>query len=295
MTARQLFYASSGILRTPWRIAAFLVVFISLDLALGRLAAALIPGREIWAQAVRGYGAALLALVASHAIVLRAVDKRAWSTVGLGRPQAAPALLGAGLAFGALGILVPSGLLLLAHWLRPAPPTAGAGSSALFALQLVLFFLPQSLTEELLSRGYLFAAIREGAGNGCALALTALPFAAMHLWNPGADAQSFTLVLLAGIFLGAIIVVTGSLWAAWMAHFAWNFAILGVLHAPVSGVMLPAPGYTVVDAGPAWATGGSWGPEGGAAAALGMCAGLAVLFAWHRRGTRSLLIELAHG
>lgn len=295
MTARQLFYASNDALRAPWRVALFLAILVALFQVLEKVAIRLWPTPGLLAQSARGYGSALVALIASHAIMLRAVDRRAWSTVGLGRSQAAPPLLGAGLAFGALGILVPSGLLLLAHWLRPAPPTAADGSAPLFALQMALFFLPQSLCEEMLSRGYIFAAIREGAGTGWALALTALPFAAMHLWNPGADAQSFTMVLLAGVFLGAIIVVTGSLWAAWMAHFAWNFAILGVLHAPVSGVVLPAPGYTIVDAGPAWATGGAWGPEGGAAAALGMCAGLGVLYAWHRRGARPALAELAHG
>jgi hypothetical protein len=42
----------------------------------------------------------------------------------------------------------------------------------------------------------------------------------------------------------------------------------------------------VDDVGPAWLTGGKWGPEGGAAAAAGMLAGLAVLVAWRRTVSR---------
>ena len=50
-----------------------------------------------------------------------------------------------------------------------------------------------------------------------------------------------------------------------------------VFHAAVSGFPLEAPGYRYVDAGPDWATGGEWGPEGGLPAALGMVGGIALL------------------
>ena len=63
---------------------------------------------------------------------------------------------------------------------------------------------------------------------------------------------------------------TGSLYATIVAHFAWNFAQAVVLAAPVSGLALPTPGYRLVDHGPSWLTGGSWGPEGGLAAAAAM-------------------------
>jgi hypothetical protein len=43
-----------------------------------------------------------------------------------------------------------------------------------------------------------------------------------------------------------------------------------VLHSAVSGLPLPTPGYRLADNGPTWLTGGTWGPEGGLAAAAGM-------------------------
>ena len=39
-----------------------------------------------------------------------------------------------------------------------------------------------------------------------------------------------------------------------------------------------APDYRTVEQGPDWLTGGQWGPEGGAAAALGMLVVLAYLY-----------------
>ena len=41
---------------------------------------------------------------------------------------------------------------------------------------------------------------------------------------------------------------------------------------------LARPDYQIVDAGPDWLTGGSWGPEGGAGAGAGMLVGLTYLY-----------------
>jgi hypothetical protein len=38
----------------------------------------------------------------------------------------------------------------------------------------------------------------------------------------------------------------------------------------VSGIPFATPDYRVIDAGPDWATGGVWGPEGGVPAALSL-------------------------
>jgi hypothetical protein len=72
---------------------------------------------------------------------------------------------------------------------------------------------------------------------------------------------------------------TRSLYAAWAAHFAWNWTMAAVFHMAVSGSGFPTPNYRVVEVGPDWLTGGSWGTEGGIGALLGMSAGLLYLFA----------------
>jgi hypothetical protein len=74
------------------------------------------------------------------------------------------------------------------------------------------------------------------------------------------------------------------MYAAWAAHFAWNWTLAVIFHASVSGYPFESPDYRYVDAGPDWATGGVWGPEGGIPAALGMVAGIAVLLRRRRAG-----------
>jgi hypothetical protein len=107
----------------------------------------------------------------------------------------------------------------------------------------------------------------------------------MHLLNPDPTILSTGMVALAGLFLATIRLTTGSLWAAWIAHLAWNVVQAIVLHAPVSGLPLPTPGYRLVDQGPVWLTGGPWGPEGGLAAAAGMLVATFLLVWISRRAT----------
>jgi hypothetical protein len=129
----------------------------------------------------------------------------------------------------------------------------------------------------LIARGYLFAVARKAGGPIVALATTSIFVGLLHIANPGATAMSVTLVTLAGVFLGAVLIATNSLYAAWLAHFAWNFAMAVVFHVPVSGLPMETPAYRFVDAGPDWATGGAWGPEGGIPAAVSMVVAIALL------------------
>lgn len=218
----------------------------------------------------------VIGLVLAHATMLRGIDKRPWAAVGLEAGAARPRVLIQGWLLGALTILVPSLVLLGTGWLAVRPSIQG--SWWLAAVQVSLFLLPAALGEELFSRGYIFATLREWLGWPVALLLTSIAFGLLHLANPGADMRSVTMVVLAGIFLGAVLLVTGSLYAAWMAHWAWNWIMAVPLHVVVSGLPLARPDYQVVDAGPDWITGGSWGPEGGAGAAAGMLIGLAYLY-----------------
>jgi hypothetical protein len=123
-----------------------------------------------------------------------------------------------------------------------------------------------------------------------ALLLTSAVFGALHWFNPGASVASTLVVTLAGVFLGGVLLYTGSLWAAFTAHLAWNWTLAGLFHALVSGLPFTAPDYRVVDAGPDWLTGGPWGPEGGAGAVAGMLAGLGLL---HLRASRTRRAEHA--
>lgn len=287
MTFRDIVFTPAGAVRAGWRALLFCIIAVGFY----RLAFVLIyfigrPASSALFQ-VEAYLVALLAIWLAHFVMLRWVDHESWSYVGLGRDQLTPRALAVGLSLGALCILVPSGTLLAAHDLTITTGLQGSHSWMGLAVAGAAIFLPQSLMEEMMTRGYLFAALRDAFGWMGALAATSLGFGLLHYANPGANVQSVSVVVLAGVFLGAILIATESLYAAWMAHFAWNWSMAELLHAAVSGARFPYSTYRVDDAGPAWLTGGAWGPEGGVAAAAGMLAGIAVLIAWRRRAART--------
>lgn len=280
MTARSFLFASERTLRAPWRILIFIGVAVLALVVTNVLAAALVPATaSVAARSIVGSWAGVLGVLAATYVSLRWVDGRGWEMVRLDAAAARPELLGAGALMGAAAIGVPSIALLLVHDLRVVPDVAGSwfGTAGL----AVLLLLPAALTEELLLRGYIFAVLRETVGWRWTLIGTSVVFGLLHLNNPGAEPEPIVLVIVAGFFLGAILLVTESLYAAWMAHFAWNWVMAGALHTAVSGLGIATANYRVVDRGPAWLTGGAWGPEGGVAAGLGMFAFLFYLVGRH--------------
>lgn len=219
-----------------------------------------------------------IAVLIATFVSLRWVDGLDWRFVLMGRSASQPALLGSGFLIGMLAIGAPCVVLLITRELRVVP--AESGSWIVAAVQMALFLIPAAAAEELLMRGYIFSVLRETVGWKTTLSVTSIAFGLLHLRNPGANPETIIVVIVAGFFLGTILLGTESLYAAWMAHFAWNWTMAAGLHTSVSGLGVTAPNYHVIDSGPPWLTGGSWGPEGGVAAALGM---FAFLFYLHAR------------
>lgn len=217
-----------------------------------------------------------------HWWTFRSVEPRGWSAIAFSRPHLTTRGILGGAALGAVAVGVPSLLLLLLGWLRIEP--SGSGDWIVAAATTLALLLPAALWEELLTRGYLFTLIRERIGARRAILITSALFGLLHVENAGATWQSVALVTLAGIFLGTIRVAFDSLYAAWSAHVAWNFVMAGLLHSAVSGFGMGAPNYRTVDAGPDWATGGSWGPEAGFVTAVGLLLGIYLMLRRSRRG-----------
>ena len=131
----------------------------------------------------------------------------------------------------------------------------------------VLLFLPGAATEELLFRGVLFRLLEEWSGAWIALAVSSMLFGLAHLANPGATAESaLAIALEAGLLLGLAYVATRSLWLPIGLHFAWNYCEGPIFGTTVSGHAVLASAVTARVDGPAWLTGGTFGPEAGIAA-----------------------------
>jgi membrane protease YdiL (CAAX protease family) len=280
-------YAADGRLRAPWRI----LIFLAATYCCGLVASTFLAPVIAWLYGVSGLRVTsdgwviVAALLGGHIVAVRYVDHRPWSDVWLDGHAARPALLARGFLIGGFAIAIPILLLLSVGWLRIRPSVDASLVTA--GLRVTMLLLPAALYEELATRGYIFAVLRDTVGWRVALCAMSLIFGLLHLRNPGASVESVSLVILAGVFLGVVVIGTQSLYAAWMAHFAWNWIMAVVFHTAVSGLPLESPEYRVVDAGPDWITGGVWGPEGGVAGGLGMLGGLAYLYA-RRNGRRRI-------
>jgi membrane protease YdiL (CAAX protease family) len=271
-------------LRAPWKIVVFAVILF-VCLVLGSSVESIAEGlasssgyRLLFAD----WGVTVGALAATL-VALKTIDGRGWDFVHLDRAAFTAKKIGNGVLLGLIPIAVPCLLLLAFKQLAYTPQPDGswwAATGISFAN-----LLPAAAGEELLLRGYVFAVLRESLGARWTLIATSVVFGLLHIPNPGADAESIAIVMLAGFFLGSVLLATRSLYAVIAAHFVWNWFMAAGLHTAVSGIAVMTPDYRVVDAGPDWLTGGAWGPEGGFAAALGM---FAVLIYLHARPLRRM-------
>jgi CAAX protease family protein len=288
LNLRPLFVSEVGAIRAPWRVALFCIVSIASLIVSAVIVGPIITmlfglagiygvSNQSWVEAI--------GLLGGTVIALRWIDKRPWSDVWLDAAAAKPRLLAIGFALGAACIGVPVLGLIGGGWLRQISSAGGSWWGAMLRITLVL--APAALLEELMTRGYILSVLRDWWGWRWAIIATSVAFGLLHLMNNGATFESVGLVTLAGVFLAVVLYATRSLYAAWMAHFAWNWTMAAVFHASVSGYPFEAPSYRYVDAGPNWATGGDWGPEGGIPAALGMGAGIALLYGSKRPRQKS--------
>ena len=170
-----------------------------------------------------------------------------------------PALreLAVGLALGFTLFSATMAILWVVGVYHPAGWGSSKGIAAAFALAVMAGFL-----EELLFRGYLFRLSSRIVGSWGALLLTSALFGLAHLANKGATFSSgVTIMLEAGVLLGAAYTLTGRLWLPIGLHIAWNFTEGAVFGMQISG---NNAGDSLVRGsltGSRLLTGGDFGPE----------------------------------
>jgi hypothetical protein len=121
-----------------------------------------------------------------------------------------------------------------------------------------------------------------------AVAVSALMFGLSHAANPGASPISVLGLTLGGAVYALAFLGSRAIWLPLGVHFAWNVVQGPVLGFPVSG--LPGSGvFRVLDHGPAWLTGGGYGPEAGLIGILARGAALAGVLGWLRWRARKAL------
>jgi membrane protease YdiL (CAAX protease family) len=142
------------------------------------------------------------------------------------------------------------------------------------------------VVEETLFRGVALRQLERLVGTWWALALTSILFGAVHMANPDATwTGAISIMVEAGILLGAAYLYTRRLWLAVGIHAAWNFTQAWVFSVPVSGTGQPIGILVTQRHGPDWLTGGKFGLEASMAAVLvATMAGVFLLWAAYRKG-----------
>lgn len=212
-----------------------------------------------------------LGLLASFAPIIllvwlwvRVVEGRRLTSIGLERTRAGWFYL-RGLL---VGLALFSGVTTLLILAGAAVPGAGAWSPDLRALPAVLLVFVgwaiQGAAEEILTRGFLLPIVAIRWGSIAGVVLSSLAFALLHMLNPNLSLLAVINLALFGLFACLYALREGGIWGVCAAHSAWNWAQSNLFGFPVSGGLPPGSSLlTLNSSGPAWISGGAFGPEGG--------------------------------
>jgi membrane protease YdiL (CAAX protease family) len=215
----------------------------------------------------------VVALVLASWVIVRWVDKRELSEIGLGM-SSWPRYTALGTGFGLALALGAMGILVALDWLS-FEPNPDAEPAAALVLALGIYF--NAFLQELLFRGFLLSVSERFLGLRTAVVVNLVAFLAVH---PGAIAAgwvSATNLLLAGLLLTLAFLRTRELGFVTALHWGWNGAqaLLGV---SVTGHALEGS-WTQARLEPGVMSGGEFGLEGGLVGALVVLVGVGVLAA----------------
>ena len=118
--------------------------------------------------------------------------------------------------------------------------------------------------------------------------ISSAAFSILHLLNPNPSLASSLGIFLAGLFLAYACLASGQLWLPIGLHLGWNFFEGPIFGFSVSGLDLQTSVFfDLAEAGPDWATGGLFGPEGGVVVTLVLVGGIFGLVYQSRKKARS--------
>jgi membrane protease YdiL (CAAX protease family) len=247
----------------------------------------------------------LITVLLATWLVVRFIDRRPWSEIGLqfDRPWWLDLIFG--LFLGALLMSFVFVVELVAGWVAVRDFFVVDLNATPFVVALIgplVVSLVISIIEELLARGYQLRNLAEGLnlpaiGPNRAIVLSwiisSLLFGLLHVFNPNATWLSTLYLMLTGVFFGLGFVLTGRLGLPIGLHFAWNFVQGNVYGFPVSGnVFGGATVITIEQGGPALWTGGAFGPEAGLLGIMAILLGCLFTLLWVGRRYKQVAFYL---
>ena len=203
----------------------------------------------------------------------RVIEERRVRTMGFHKKHILPQyLLGALAGFAALSAVV--GLGLLFGGLQYGG-YVGAFGADLFLL--LLGFLIQGMSEEVLCRGFIMTSALRHHDLWWAVGVNSVMFGLMHALNKGFTLFALVNLILYAVMISLYVLRTGSLWGACAFHGIWNFSQGNFYGLPVSGINVGDTVFTMSLKGSDLINGGAFGLEGGISTTIVMLAAIAGL------------------
>lgn len=268
LLARIFISPSERRLRAGWRLlmqTLLMFAILSIMAILIGMLFARLPGQISSLMLTLGEFVSFLAVTLSVCLARRWLDRRSFTSLGVKWDHLAwrDLLMGIGLA----GAMIA--LIFLMEWALGWLVFQGFAwdSRSLDALLLslvysALLFVGVGWTEELLSRGYWLQNLSEGINRGWGVLLSSFLFALAHLSNPNFSWMALLGLFASGLFFAFAYLRTGQLWLPIGLHIGWNFFEGSVFGFQVSGLEMERLILQEVH-GPAFFTGGGFGPEAG--------------------------------
>jgi membrane protease YdiL (CAAX protease family) len=275
--SERIFLGGDGRVRPIFRAFTFAVAAFVLSIEVSRAAYGVTQNSTLWSQLFWSSLALTAGFLLLSWIFIRVADGTGFSSLGLAFARGWGRELALGLGIGAaLQVLI-----LVAFLATGSVHYAGGATHDLeFWRQVALnvaLFLVAATVEELAFRGYGFQKLIESFGPAGAIVFTSIIFGALHFFNPNATFFSTINTILAGIILAIPYIRTRSMWMQIGLHWAWNLTMATLVSLPVSGINFEPHLFSAQSTGPAWLTGGIYGPEGGAIVTIVSVAAIAWL------------------
>ena len=210
---------------------------------------------------------------------VKVIEKRSLSSIGFNKNNwlkkySLGFLIGLAMMSIIVLILFPFGYITVEK--NPIQPV---GISAIASVLVILLgWIIQGATEEIVTRGWLLNVLSTKYNIGVGLLISSTLFGLMHLTNPNVNYIAVINIILVGLFYGLYVIKTNDLWAVCGMHSAWNFAQGNIFGFKVSGLDVSVGSLIDLNlVGSDFVTGGIFGPEAGIIATFILLASIRIL------------------
>ena len=210
---------------------------------------------------------------------VKVIEKRSFSSIGFNKNNwlkkySLGFLIGLAMMSIIVLILFPFGYITVEK--NPIQPV---GISAIASVLVILLgWIIQGATEEIVTRGWLLNVLSTKYNIGVGLLISSTLFGLMHLTNPNVNYIAVINIILVGLFYGLYVIKTNDLWAVCGMHSAWNFAQGNIFGFKVSGLDVSVGSLIDLNlVGSDFFTGGIFGPEAGITATFILLASIGIL------------------